>query len=62
MVVSATVFVGIEVGETRLGEDGIDGDVGDLRRQMGLEENRWYGPHISVARRALSGEKLALAR
>ena len=33
-MVSATVFVGLEVGETRLGEDGIDGDVGDLRRQI----------------------------
>ena len=59
---AGSVFVGIEVGETRLGEDGIDGDVGDLRREMGLGENPWYGPHISVARRALSAEELALAR
>ena len=60
--VSATVFAGLEVEETRLGEAGIDGDVGDLRRQMGLEENCWYMPHISVARRSLSGKEPALAR
>ena len=26
LVMSGTVFVGFEVGETRLGEDGLDGD------------------------------------
>ena len=57
-----TLWVVLEVRETRLGEEGEEGTVHELRRKLDLPDNQGYGPHISVAKRPLSQEELLLAR
>ena len=57
-VVRATVHVAVTVSESRVGVDGGEGDLEDLRKKMGLGHNALYEPHITLARRGLSGREL----
>ena len=58
VVVRATVHVAVTVTESRVGVDGGEGDLEDLRAKIGLGHNTLYHPHITLARRRLTGREL----